>query len=233
MEPHDQEYRHPAVPDERPLPPEEDLTADGYEHGLDPYVEPERLQAEQEPAAEPPRETTWQKIVEWIKVMVAAVVIGLLITTFVMQRNTVSGESMVPTLLPRDELIVEKVSKWFGGIQRGDIITVHMENPVLTDGEANIIKRVIGMPGDHVQIEDGRVRVNGEWLEEDYLPADVTTDAFGNRHKDVLLGEDEYFVMGDNRSLSLDSRRLGPIDKKNIIGEVLVRIYPFQSFGSP
>lgn len=233
------DYRRKPADDRRDYREDPTFAADDFPEDRyvdEPYLEEpyrdETFRPERD-SEEPPRETAWQKAWEWIKVLVAAVVIGLLITTFVMQRNTVSGVSMTPTLQPKDELIVEKVSKWFGGIKRGDIITVHMENPALRDGEANIIKRVIGLPGDHVLIENGQVFVNGELLVEDYLPADTVTDAFGDRHKDVKLGEEEYFVMGDNRAQSLDSRRFGPVVKGEIIGEVLVRIYPFNSFGSP
>lgn len=190
-------------------------------------AEPETLEPE------PPVESFGKKVWEWVKVLVLAVVIGLLITQFVIQRNTVSGVSMLPTLQPADELIVEKVSKWFGGVARGDIITVHKEDPSLRDGEANIIKRVIGLPGERVEIHDGVVFINGVQLAEPYLSAGVQTTAFDEAHANVLLGDDEYYVMGDNRPKSLDSRRFGSVKKSDIIGEVLVRIWPFDSLGSP
>lgn len=178
-------------------------------------------------------ESVGQKIWEWVKVLIAAVVIGLLVTTFVIQRNTVSGSSMFPTLKPKDELLVEKVSKWFGGIARGDIITVHMEDLAFRDGEANIIKRVIGLPGDVISFENNRVLVNGTPLDEPYLPEGTTTTASVAKFANVTLGADEYFVMGDNRKDSLDSRRFGPVKKSDVIGEVLVRFLPLNAIGAP
>lgn len=171
------------------------------------------------------------RIFEWVKVIVVAVVLGLLITTFVIQRNTVFGDSMYPTLKAKDELVVEKVSKWFGGVERGDIITVHMDADY--GGEANIIKRVIGLPGDHIELKDGAVYRNGEKLDEPYVAEGKTTRILDRRFSDVILGEDEYFLLGDNRTVSLDSRRFGPVKKHNIIGEVLIRVWPFDRFGSP
>lgn len=182
---------------------------------------------------EQPPESLGKKIWEWVKVLVLAVIIGLLITQFVIQRNTVSGVSMLPTLQPADELIVEKVSKWFGGVARGDIITVHKEDPSLRDGEANIIKRVIGLPGERVEVHDGVVFIDGVQLEEPYLAENTQTTAFKEEYANILLGDDEYYVMGDNRPQSLDSRRFGSVKKSDIIGEVLVRIWPFNAMGSP
>lgn len=194
---------------------------------------PRELRPALDPEPEDKPETFWQKVWEWVKVLVAAVVIGLLVTTFVMQRNTVSGASMRPTLKESDELLVEKVSKWFGGISRGDIITVHMENPAFREGQANIIKRVIGLPGDTVKIADGGVYINGARLDEPYLPAGTVTSPLNAEFSELTLAENEYFVMGDNRGVSLDSRRFGPITKDDVIGEVLVRFLPLNAIGVP
>lgn len=174
-----------------------------------------------------------RRLWEWFKVIVIALALGLLLTTFVIQRNTVIGKSMLPTLKEKDELLIEKVSKWFGGVSRGDIITVHMENRSFNEGQANIIKRVIGLPGDHVKLERGLVYVNGELLEEPYLAASAKTPVKNSMYQEVTLGADEYYVMGDNRDASLDSRTFGPIHKNDIIGEVLIRIFPFKAIGVP
>lgn len=217
---------------------------DGYEHRgynedenrqyEDSYVSPpaDEQHLEPSPDTKVPQPLS-RRLWEWFKVIVIAVALGLLLTTFVIQRNTVIGKSMLPTLREQDELLIEKVSKWFGGISRGDIITVHMENRSFNEGEANIIKRVIGVPGDHVKLEQGLVYLNGELLEEPYLAANAKTPVKNSMYQELRLGEDEYYVMGDNRSASLDSRTFGPIHKNDIIGEVLIRIFPFKAIGVP
>ena len=90
----------------------------------------------------------------WLRFILFWLIIGILFSQFILQRNTVYGESMVPTLYSRDELLVEKVSRFFGGISRGDIVTCksHLGN---SEQDTNIVKRVIGIPGDHIVIKDG------------------------------------------------------------------------------
>ncbi|HHT45259.1 MAG TPA: signal peptidase I [Fastidiosipila sp.] len=217
---------------------------DGYEHKgysgeenrqyEDRHVTPPMEEQYQEPSPDKkvPQPLS-RRLWEWFKVIVIALALGLLLTTFVIQRNTVIGKSMLPTLKEKDELLIEKVSKWFGGVSRGDIITVHMENRSFNEGQANIIKRVIGLPGDHVKLDGGFVYVNGELLEEPYLAASAKTRVKNSMYQEVTLGADEYYVMGDNRDASLDSRTFGPIHKNDIIGEVLIRIFPFKTIGVP
>lgn len=168
----------------------------------------------------------------WLRFILFWLIIGILFSQFILQRNTVYGESMVPTLYSRDELLVEKVSRFFGGISRGDIVTCksHLGN---SEQDTNIVKRVIGIPGDHIVIKDGCVYIDNHLLTEEYLDPEVTTSAFSDAFQDVLLADDEYYVMGDNRSHSQDSRFFGPVKKKDITGEVLIRFYPFSRFGKP
>ena len=158
---------------------------------------------------------------------------GILLVVFVIQRNSVIGYSMVPTLDDQDQLLVEKVTRWFGGIQHGDIITIKTERlPDHTEGP-NIVKRVIGLPGDTVDIRPDGVYLNLERLDEPYLPPDTLTQPRNVSYKTVTLGEREYYVLGDNRDISLDSRNFGPVAFESIIGEVLLRFYPLESFGTP
>ncbi len=180
------------------------------------------------------------ELLDWLKYILAAVLIGLFLVVFVIQRNAVVGDSMVPTLHDNDQLLVEKVSKHFGGIDYGDIITVSTNGLKGHEEEAgpNIIKRVIGKPGDLIEISNGFVYRNGSQVNESYLPTGTYTDGRSSflTDEDILeikLAEDEYFVMGDNRGISKDSRSIGPIPEDKIIGEVLLRFYPFEQFGRP
>lgn len=179
------------------------------------------------------RDEILKEIIDWIKHIVIAAAIGLLLVFFVVQRNEVIGSSMEPNLYENDQLLVQKVSKLFkNGIEYGDIITVNALNLDGHIGDKNIIKRVIGVPGDTIEIKEGKVYRNGAMLEEVYLKEDTTSERTQEYSK-VTLGDDEFYVLGDHRSVSLDSRTFGPITKDRIIGEVLIRFFPLDEFGKP
>ncbi|MDI9490065.1 MAG: signal peptidase I [Saccharofermentanales bacterium] len=171
------------------------------------------------------------QFLDWLRTFLFIILIGLFISLFVIQRNTISGPSMEPTLQNNDQIFVEKISKYFK-IERGDIVTI---DEAEDDHPHNLlIKRVIGLPGEKIEINDGVVYINDQELIEEYLPNGVVTTANPEmEHTSEILGEDEYFVLGDNRSVSKDSRRLGPVHKDQIIGKLLVRFYPFDSIGKP
>lgn len=174
-----------------------------------------------------------KEVLDWAKHIVIAVAIGLFIVFFVVQRNEVVGTSMEPNLYTDDQLLVQKVTKLFpNGIAYGDIVTVDAEGLYLHLGDKNIIKRVIGLPGDTIDITDGHVYRNGIILEENYIPG-VNTQERNTEYSHVLLDKNQYYILGDNREYSLDSRTFGPIAKGRIIGEVLIRFYPISSFGKP
>lgn len=173
------------------------------------------------------------EILDWLRYILSAILIGLLLVVFVIQRNAVVGDSMDPTLHPNDQVLVEKVSKLWHGIAYGDIVTIRTRDLPQHEDGPNIIKRVIGLPGDTIELMDGVVYRNGELLEETYLPANTHTEIRNPDYAKVTLGPDEYFVMGDNRAVSLDSRSIGPIPVDHMIGEVLLRFYPWQDFGQP
>lgn len=152
------------------------------------------------------------------------ILLSIVIVTFVGQRTIVDGNSMNPTLQNGDNLIVDKISYKFKSPARFDIIVFPYEYKENT----NYIKRVIGLPGETVQIDfDGNIYINGQVLSEDY--GLETIENPGNFAEPVTLGDDEYFVLGDNRNHSEDSRfsDVGLIKRKNIIGKAWVRIYPF------
>ncbi|MDW7659199.1 MAG: signal peptidase I [Bacillota bacterium] len=173
------------------------------------------------------------ELLDWLKYILIAVLIGLLLVIFVVQRNSVIGNSMVPTLHHDDQLLVEKVSKWFGGINYGDIVTISSSDLPQHDDGPNIIKRVVGMPGDTIEIREEGVYRNEQHLDEPYLQEGTVTRVRSLQYEKVTLGEHEYFVMGDNRDVSLDSRIFGPVPLESIIGEVLLRFYPFDQIGMP
>lgn len=175
------------------------------------------------------------ELLDWLKYILVAVLIGLFLVIFVAQRNAVVGDSMEPTLEDRDQLLVEKVSKWFGGIDYADIITVSTRGLEGHDGSANIIKRVIGMPGDFIEIKEGQVFRNDVLVEESYLVEGTVTQPRPQHPEfsSLRLASDEYYVLGDNREISLDSRNFGPVQKESLIGKVVVRFYPFTEIGIP
>lgn len=173
------------------------------------------------------------EILDWLKYILAAILIGLLLVIFVIQRNAVIGDSMYPTLLENDQVLVEKVSKHFDGIDYGDIVTIKTRDLPQHEEGPNIIKRIIGLPGDTISIREDGVYRNGVLLVETYLSSMVKTEIRDPQFAEVTLGHDEYFVMGDNRSVSLDSRSIGAIPLDHMIGEVLIRFYPWQNFGKP
>ena len=151
-----------------------------------------------------------------------------LIITYVGQRTQVSGSSMETTLSDGDNLLVDKITYRFSDPKRFDIIVF----PFQYDADTYYIKRIIGMPGETVQIDyDGNIYIDGEILEESYGREVIQNP--GRAAEPITLGEDEYFVMGDNRNNSSDSRdpSVGNIHRKDIIGRAWVRIWPLSKFG--
>lgn len=158
---------------------------------------------------------------------VFVVLAAYLMVNFVAQRTMVDGNSMYPTLHNKDSLIVDKISYRFRDIERFDIVVFeysHKDN-------VNYIKRIIGLPGETVQIKDGLIYINGEVLEESY-GYEVMRDARRAAYP-ITLGEDEYFVLGDNRNDSTDSRSdsVGNVHRSKILGRAFVRIFPFDRIG--
>ena len=151
-----------------------------------------------------------------------------LIVTYVGQRTQVSGSSMESTLSDEDHLIVDKISYRFKDPERYDIIVF----PFQYDQDTYYIKRIIGMPGETIQIDDnGNIYIDGEILRENYGREVIKNP--GRASEPIILGDDEYFVMGDNRNNSSDSRdpSVGNIHRKDIIGRAFMRIWPLSKFG--
>ena len=159
-------------------------------------------------------------------VLLLALIISFLIVTFVGQRTVVDGDSMENTLHHGDNLIVDKITDRFREPARFEVIVF----PAHYDQHTYLVKRIIALPGETVYIDDkGDIYINDELLEEDF-GKEVILSA-GTAKEPLTLGDDEYFVLGDNRNNSLDSRdyMVGNVLKEDIIGRAWVRIYPFDS----
>ncbi len=154
-----------------------------------------------------------KEISPYVLIVVVIVVIRIFIATPV----KVDGDSMYNTLNDNDIVLLSKLSS----IDRFDIIVLK-EN----DNNATIIKRVIGMPGDKVKIRNNKIYINNKIIEDDYAYGE-TSD-----YDEITLGDDEYFVLGDNRLISKDSRYFGAIKKSDIKGKAVFRLFPFTRFGS-
>lgn len=157
----------------------------------------------------------------WIVYILIIVGLTYLIITFVGQRTRVSGSSMETTLSHGDNLIVDKISYRFQDPKRYDIIVF----PYKHEENTYYIKRIVGLPGETVQVIDGYTYINGELLEGDVYGTEVM-ESSGIAGEPVVLGEDEYFVLGDNRNHSLDSRdpSVGVLHRKDLMGKAWVRI---------
>lgn len=164
----------------------------------------------------------------WILYILIIVVLTYVIITYVGQRTRVIGSSMETTLSDGDNLIVDKISYRFHDPSRYDIIVF----PYKYEENTYYIKRIIGLPGETVQVVDGYVYINGELLESDIYGAEVM-EASGIAAEPITLGADEYFVLGDNRNHSSDSRdpSVGVLNREDLMGRAWVRIYPFNKMG--
>ncbi|NLW89551.1 MAG: signal peptidase I [Clostridiaceae bacterium] len=172
-------------------------------------------------------------MMDTIRYVSLGLLIGILLVVFVVQRNDVYGGSMEPTLYDRDAVFVEMISVYLGNYERGDIITIKAEGMEGFYFKENIIKRVIGMPGETVSIIDGQVYINDKLLIEPYLSEGIMTyvssDGVAKGYDRITLGPGEYYCLGDNRGASNDSRRLGPIPESRIKSHVIARIFPFDT----
>lgn len=168
-----------------------------------------------------------RELLGWILYLLVIIGVTYLVITYVGQRTKVSGQSMETTLHDGDNLIVDKISYRFREPERFEIIVFpyqHKENTYY-------IKRIIGMPGETVQIKDGYVYIDGVILEENY--GTERMEVPGIAEQPVTLGVDEYFVLGDNRNHSSDSRdpSVGILHREDLLGRAWIRIWPLGDFG--
>ena len=182
-----------------------------------------------EPRAPAGDEVNWGRFVlDIFETLILAVVLFLGINA-VSARVRVDGFSMRPTLEDGEFVLVNKLSYRFAEVERGDIIVFHFPmNP-----REELIKRVIGLPGEHLKLLDNHYYINGVLLQEPYLATDLYTynGSYLREGAEITIPNNQYFVSGDNRPRSSDSREWGPIDKSSIIGRSQLRYFPFDRFG--
>lgn len=207
---------------------------------------------QQYPPAPPPqsprqrrqRKETLRSVFSTIGILISAPLVALLLIAFVFQSYEVDGPSMENTLSHNDRLIVVKAGVTWANLRgqeylpdRGDIIVFAKRGTVdpAAGGERQLIKRVIGLPGDQIIIEDGFItivnneRPNGFNPDEELGYGDLIASRDDSRDYNITVGEDEIFVMGDNRSNSLDSRKFGAISTDEVVGQLSTRIFPLDS----
>lgn len=164
-----------------------------------------------------------------IETMAISFSIFLVVYLFFLQPHQVNGQSMVPNFQSGEHVLTDKVTYKIREPMRGEIIVFHAppEANCPEGTGCDFIKRILGVPGDSVEVKQNSVWVNGEKLPEPYIPEDYPISP-GNATKDksVVLGQDEYFVSGDNRPFSSDSRAWGAITKNDIVGRVFFRYWP-------
>ncbi len=187
-----------------------------------------------------------REIIQWTVLIIIAIVISMLIRTFIFEPVKVEGSSMLNTLQSGERLILYKTGYLLHVPQRGDIIVLKykdgmyqflnlfnripfIRNMIEQSGfEEDYIKRIVGVPGDIVDIHDGSVYINGEKLEEEYANGITEQKTIS---LPIEIKEDQYFVLGDNRQNSKDSRIIGLVERQRIKGKVVFRIWPFKAIG--
>ncbi len=189
-------------------------------------------------APERPLKSTSKTVIEWIVLIASALVIALVVKAFLFQAFYIPSDSMVPTLKTNDRVIVNKLSYHMHPVHRGDVIV--FTTPKDADGKPvdptikDLVKRVIALPGETVSEKNGHVLVNGKAIDESYLPAGTVSDCTqfkADCFPSGPLPADRYWVMGDNRAGSRDSRSFGAIKKSEIVGRVFLRIWPLNRLG--
>ncbi|MGP0129230.1 MAG: signal peptidase I [cyanobacterium endosymbiont of Rhopalodia musculus] len=172
----------------------------------------------------------WRRIWENIQIVVVALILSLIIRTFIAEPRYIPSESMLPTLEEGDRLVVEKVSYYFHSPQRGDIVVFEPPIQLRLQGykkEQAFIKRVVGVGGDTVAVVDGKVYINNQLLPEDYI-----LESPHYNLKPITIPDSKLFVMGDNRNNSNDSHIWGMLPRENVIGHAVFRFFPFQRIGN-
>jgi signal peptidase I len=162
---------------------------------------------------------------DWLVVIAVALLVAFVVRTFVIAHFVVEGESMYSTLDTNDRVFVNKLSYRLHDPNRGDVVVLHQ---VTGASERDLIKRVIGLPGESVEVRNCSVLIDGRVLNEPYLDPEVVTptDCGGDYVLDGVVPDNHVFVMGDNRGGSQDSRVIGPIDEDDLVGRAFVVFWP-------
>jgi signal peptidase I len=160
----------------------------------------------------------------WVRDLLVSLAISAFIIIFLYQPVKVEGTSMMPGLEDQERIFVNKFVYRWEPIQRGDIVVFRYPR----DTSKSYIKRVIGIAGDRIRIENGRVYVNGEALDEDYVPSDY---ADARSHGEVVVPRNSFFVLGDHRTMSNDSRDFGAVNERYIYGKAVFGYWPMEKLG--
>jgi signal peptidase I len=161
----------------------------------------------------------------WLRDLLVSVAASVLIITFLYQPVRVEGTSMLPRLEDSDRLFINKFVYHLSAIERGDVVVFHYPR----DPEKSYIKRVIGLPGDRLWIAQGQVWLNGKPLRESYVPEEYRDT---RSLADMVVPPDTYFMMGDHRSISSDSREFGPVERSLIYGKAVFIYWPAKDAGT-
>jgi len=191
----------------------------------EPEIHPEQPVAENQPAPLPEpvvRSVSGWKL--WMRDLIFSAAASVLIITFLYQPVRVEGTSMLPRLVDQDRLFINKFVYHFEAIEPGDVVVFHYPR----DPQKSYIKRIIATPGDRLRIDQGRVYVNGQLLSEPYIPEEYRDT---RSLEAMVIPSDEYFVMGDHRSISSDSREFGPVKRDLIYGKAAFVYWPSQDVG--
>jgi signal peptidase I len=189
--------------------------------------EPQAALPSNAPPAEPapPSESAGLRTLRaWMRDLFFSIIVTLFIILFVYQPVKVEGGSMEPGLEDQERIFINKLVYRFESIERGDIVVFHYPR----DPSKSFIKRVIGLPGDRIRIDFGRVYVNGVPLAEPYVPPDYQDV---QSYPDTVIPANAYFVLGDHRSMSNDSRKIGPIMRSFIYGKAVFGYWPMEKLG--
>ncbi len=161
-------------------------------------------------------------VVEWIVLIGAALLVAFIVKTFLFQAFYIPSDSMVPTLVVGDRVLVNKLSYRAHEPNRFDRVVFLAPKGTETALIKDLVKRVVALPGETIEGRDGRILINGAVIEEPFLPAGIQSRTFGP----VKVPPKSYFMLGDNRPFSKDSTYFGPIEGKTFVGRVFVRIWP-------
>jgi signal peptidase I len=184
-----------------------------------------KSEIEKEVAPAPTREERHLRILRsWVRDLFFSISISLFIILFVYQPVKVEGGSMEPGLQDQERIFINKLAYRLENIQRGDIIVFRYPR----DPRKSFIKRVVGLPGDRVRVLDGRVYLNGRLVSEPYVPEEYLDS---RSHPEIKVPADSYFVLGDHRSMSNDSRDFGPVPRSYIYGKAVFGYWPMDRVG--
>jgi len=173
------------------------------------------------------KRSTGRTIVEWVAVVGGALVVALVIRAFFLAAFYIPSESMVPTLEKGDRVLVNKLSYKLHDVHRGDVVVFERPPNEPDNGIKDLIKRVVALPGETIEVRDCKVLINGNPLQEPYVKQWTRTCTSAPK----TVGDNEVFVMGDNRDDSQDSRFFGPISQDLIVGRAFVVVWPLTNLG--